>query len=277
MLIDRPNRSFVAVILMSLLAGFLLLGAMVFSVAGIWEFWTTASVTCVECIKSFAKTFFDPRQVVLCVLFVWSTYRFTKVLRFVFREWSFARMIDQMEPSDRGVYLLASSAHAAWSAGIFSRAICANAQFWETLSSDERSALVAHESWHLKQGDAWFFFALGFIQEVFADPVSRRILATAVKRLQLEREVRADQAAIHATSQGVLGSLLLKALLFEGQSPVAAPGLETVIHERVRLLRGEGADRSVVGWGAFAPAMMIGVLGMSLPVLFPPMVQCLFT
>jgi Zn-dependent protease with chaperone function len=274
---ETTNRSLFGISVVALLTTAILIGVIVISAMGVWQFWSTASVTCVECLKSFAKTFIEPRHLLLSVLFVWSSYRLTKVLRFVLREWWFSRSLRSLSRTDEGVYLLPSTIHAAWSAGIFSQAICASKDFWSRLSSEEREALVAHESWHLQQGDVWLFFLLGYVQEVFADPLSRRLLSVTVKRLHLERETYADQAAIAKTSEHVLGGLLLKALLFEGQAPLASPGLETVIHERVRALRGEGVQLTGVSWSSFAPALFLGMMVMGLPLVFPPMVQCLFT
>lgn len=271
------NRSLFWVCVVALVTTSILLGAMIFSALGVWQFWSTASVTCVECLKSFLKTFAEPRHLMLAILFVWSTYRFTKVVRYLFREWMFSRSLRQEVQTTDGVYLLPTSVHAAWSAGIFSQAICVSDSFWKQLSSDERVALVAHESWHLKQGDVWLFFLLGYVQQVFADPLSRRLLSGVIHQLYLEREARADQAAVYQTSQRVLGSLLLKALVFEGSAPLAAPGLETVLHERVRMLAGKGGSSKHISWASFVPVLTFGVLMVLMPILFPPMVQCLFT
>lgn len=253
-------------------------GVATYSGWSIWQYWYTATSTCVACLSSVSRTFFDPAHMALVLLSMWSLIAMVRITLFTWREYRFAQQVKRARPTAAGVHLVTGAQSAAWSAGIFSGSICVSDRFWNGLTPDERVALVAHESWHVRVGDAWVFYCLGFAQVVFFDPISSRLLRAFANRVRLRRELAADASAIRHTSQQTVAQLLLKALTFESAAPHVAPGVQSVIHNRVAALTGREVGASPRRFEHVS--VLVLCLGMGsglalLPVYAQPVVQCL--
>lgn len=253
-------------------------GVAAYSGWSIWQYWYTATSTCVACLSSVGRTFIDPAHLALVLLSLWSLVSLVRMSLFTWREYRFAQQVKRARPTAAGVHLVTGAQSAAWSAGIFSGSICVSDTFWDELTPEERVALVAHESWHIRVGDAWLFYCLGFAQVVFFDPLSGRFLRAFAGRVRLRRELAADASAIRQTSQQTVAQLLLKALTFESAAPRVAPGVQSVIHDRVAALTGGEVGVSPTRFEHSSVLLLcvsIGGAMAALPVYAQPMVQCL--
>lgn len=276
----RQSSDYLFALFLAIFSSVVLFAAFFFSVQQLASYWTASTAQCVECIKSFLNTFFDLEHMLLLGLLLWSMIGITRMGLYFWREREFAKQLHSAPLSKEGVYLIPDAISAAWSAGIFQHAVCANARFWSTLSTQEKKALMAHESSHLQRGDVWLFFFLGIARIVFSDPLSGRLLRSVMNHLRLRSEYDADEAAMKATSKEVLAQLLYKALLFESNAPRFAPGLEGVIHHRVEALV-HGFEKPTFSFFQrttyLMPVMIFGVGILSASMLVDPAIACLFT
>lgn len=255
----------------------LLLGVLSYAVFHISNYWITAMSSCSTCSEGITKTIFNANHLFLVLLGGWALFGILKVVRFLIHEYRFLQSIKKFTSDDSGVYFIEDANFAAWSGGVFAHSICIDQTFWRSLSADERKALIAHESCHIEKRDALLFFLLGITESAISFPFVSKFLRNLSKRIKLQSEYTADTRAINATSKTALASLLHKALLFETHAHRVSPGIDSEIHERVKLLTAQStfqplskADHNV----AFATLMVFGFLVAGLSLNLQPIAHC---
>ncbi|MBI5546055.1 MAG: M48 family metalloprotease, partial [Deltaproteobacteria bacterium] len=76
----------------------------------------------------------------------------------------------------RGCFVVPSRERFAFTAGLVSPTVLLSSAAWESLSPDQRDAVLAHELGHLAHGDLWRRAALGFAASFGAPLLASRVL-----------------------------------------------------------------------------------------------------
>lgn len=206
------------------------------SIRGLFLYWTQA-IECTACLKSFGSSFFNTHQLFFFTLVFVSSFFLFRGYRFLRKELRFHKQSIQEGVQSNQVLLVDNASMAAYSAGFLSQSIIVDKSFWSELTSDEKKALIRHESHHIDQHHSLQFLAIGLAKAMLPIPIIRSTFEQFYLQYRLKSELEADQSAIRLTSRKIVASLLYKAMIFESEISFVSPStIDAMAMKRAKAL-----------------------------------------
>jgi Zn-dependent protease with chaperone function len=235
----KTNNKYFGAHLLAVACAALVVGAFVTALWLSIDYWHTVSMPCEECQKTFSDKFFNYENLTLIGLMLWSSLGLIRAAVFLRRENNFAAAFQNANKKSGNLFLVENAPLAAWSSGVWQPRIFVDKSFWMQLTTEEKRALLAHESSHVKNREPHLFFWLGLCISLVPLPFFMNGIRKFLNAKRIAGELAADKAAIAQASRKALGTLLQKAMRFEtGTFETVMPGIGGMMHERVHQLIG---------------------------------------